>query len=48
MKNKIFERVNNNNCPICNKKLDEDISFIDYNGKKQPVHTNHIKFQEKL
>lgn len=43
----LLERVNKENCPICNKKLGTDITFVDYNGTKQPVHKKHIKFNEK-
>jgi hypothetical protein len=42
----ILSRVNKGKCPICNKKLEEDIAFVNYNGTKQPVHKKHIKFKE--
>lgn len=40
----IIERVNQGNCPICDKPFgDEEMTFIDYNGTKQPVHKKHDK-----
>ena len=47
MKKMILERVNKNKCPICIKELNKDITFVDYNGTKQPVHTIHIKFKKE-
>ena len=44
----VIERVNKNNCPICCKSIkDGEISFVDHNGTKQPVHSRHIMIQDK-
>ena len=45
--NLVIQRVNENKCPVCAKefKKDDDIVFADFNGTKQPVHKEHIKYE---
>jgi len=43
----VIQRVNENKCPVCVRefKKDDDLVFEDFNGTKQPVHKEHIKYE---
>lgn len=45
MEDKLFKRILENKCPICNKTLDDEETVIeDYNEAKLKIHKKHIKY----
>jgi ribosome-binding protein aMBF1 (putative translation factor) len=43
----LFKRILNNNCPICNKKVDKESVVVNYGKAKLKVCKKHIKYKEK-
>ena len=44
MIDKLLQRVLKNNCPVCNKVIDEDSIVIKYGEAKLKVCKKHIKY----
>ena len=48
MSEKLFKRVLEGKCPICDKDLKaEETEVVDYNEGKLAVHKKHIKYKRK-
>lgn len=47
IKNKLFERVLKDKCPICDKSLEDETEIVEYEKSKLKIHKRHIKYRRE-
>jgi len=46
MDDKLYKRILENKCPICNKPIDGETVIEKYNKAKLKIHKHHIKYEK--